>query len=199
MITRARNFRVLATLAVVALAGCHGGAPTDEDGGIVLENSARDAVVKNGTAYDRASVDLSGCETLAVPDSATVRQDNSVEKMQIYMKKRLAFMGHPPRAMNPTVARRNMGCAYKVEGATITIATYGEWNSKEGGASIGVTLVAPARIKVVRAPGLSGENSPAASKGESTESDGYWYVRGEPESGWLGIKSEPDPEFADRK
>jgi hypothetical protein len=151
--------------------------------------------VKNGSAFDCAALEISGFTTLVVPDDAVVEKGSSGNVVQIKMRKKLHFVGHPPNPVNPEVARRNMGCAWKEQGDVVSLGTYGEWDSHiEGGASVHLTILVPPTMTVKQESGLSGENSVAMSGNiaDYEKEPGYWYAPGAPAAGWTKIGSVPD-------
>ena len=90
--------------------------------------------VENGSAFDKTTLDLGKYKKVVLPDKATVLQEGDGAKLQIFMKKTLHFLGHPPEAMSIRQARKYMGCAVKAEKDAQIIATFGEWDSHiEGG------------------------------------------------------------------
>jgi hypothetical protein len=158
--------------------------------------------VENGSAYDKAAVELGDFATVILPDNATVRQEGEGKKLQIYMKKTLGFAGHPPEPMSIKHARNHMGCAVQVEKAALVIATFGEWDSHiEGGARMKVLFVVPKGVEIQERPKLSGEDSicsPAWKGGYLTKpvevKEGYWYGPASPAEGWKAVKAVPDLE-----
>src|SRR5438270_5490001 len=67
--------------------------------------------VENGEAFDRAEFDLGGRAVLAVPTSAVVRTNGAGPAARVYLRKRLAYHGHPSKPMSIRGLRREMGCA----------------------------------------------------------------------------------------
>jgi hypothetical protein len=110
----------------------------------------------------------------------------------------LDFAGHPPEPMSNRTGRTKMGCATKVEGKTLVMATFGEWTSKEGGARFKLLLVVPKGVEVERRKGLAGSDSaahsaPGVSPPEREEmKDGYWYGPTRPTDGWQAARTDPD-------
>lgn len=159
------------------------------------------AVVENGSAFDRAALDVTPYKVLVLPEDAEVREGAPQGQLQIFTRKVLAFGGHPPERMSVSGARKNMGCAVKAEGDVLTVATLGEWDSHiEGGAFMGLLFIVPEGIEVRRQAGLSGEDSagrewagayltkPKDAKG------GYWYGPASPAGGWSAVPDVPDRE-----
>jgi hypothetical protein len=172
-------------------------APPDS---IVL--SRKSGNVENGSAYDKAAIELGDCTKVVLPDDATVRQDGEAKKLQLYMKKTLGFGGHPPEAMSIKQVRNYMGCAVQVEKTALVIATFGEWDSHiEGGARMQVVFVVPKGIDVERRSKLSGESSICSRAWEGgyltkpvEVKEGYWYGPASPAEGWKAIKAVHDQE-----
>jgi hypothetical protein len=136
------------------------------------------AVVENGSAFDRASLDVTPYRVLILPDDSEVREGAPEKTLQIFMCKTLAFGGHPPERMSVSGVRKNMGCAVKAEGDTLTVATFGEWDSHiEGGTFMGLLFVVPEGVEVQLSGGHSAGREwhgayltkPKDAKG------GYWY------------------------
>ena len=61
-----------------------------------------------------------------------------------------------------------MGCAYATDDDSIILATYGEWQSMEGGADIRLVIVVPTGKQLITGADLSGSGSPAQKDGLST-------------------------------
>jgi hypothetical protein len=91
-----------------------------------IEVSERFGIVENGSAYDRAAVDLGGAKTIVLPHDAIVRRAGEPGRVQLFMKKTMAFAGHPPEPMSIQGTRKNMGCAVKAEAEELLVATFGE-------------------------------------------------------------------------
>lgn len=166
-----------------------------------IELSDRFGKVENGSAYDRAAVDLGSAKTLVLPDDAVVRRSGEPGKIHLFMKKTLAFAGHPPESMSIRDARKNMGCAVKVEANALVVATFGEWDSQiEGGAHMRLVAVVSEGVQVEQRKELSGPDSagrewhgqyltrPKDAKG------GYWYGPASPADGWTALPAIPDPD-----
>src|SRR5262245_25086909 len=191
------QLKFLAAVAVgLFLTGCSG----DGDSSVRVDGRGPSDQVENGTAYDRAIVDVGSAKRIVLPDSATVRRTGDDGPVRLFMAKRLAFAGHPPQPMSIRDGRNNMGCATKTEGDGIVIATFGEWNNIEGGADIKLVAHVPATLTVEQRSDLSGVKSaargwqgvdvskPADAKG------GYWYGPSLPTTGWSVVPDEPDPD-----
>jgi hypothetical protein len=95
-----------------------------------------------------------------------------------------------------------MGVAYRREGDSIILGTFGEWDSHiEGGTGIRLRVAVPDGITVKRAPRLSGPESEAYSHDPEswvglTDSPEfkkcYWYGPLGPSHGWHVIETQPD-------
>lgn len=157
----------LVTLAILlAIAGglwLAGWLPLGNDPSIVIDNSGpgyNRSKVENGSAYDRAAVHLGAAKKVVLPDDAVVQRSAEAGKVELFMKKTLAFGGHPSERMSIRDARKNMGCAVKAEEGALVVATFGEWDSHiEGGTFMRMIAVIPEGMELEQRKGLSGENS----------------------------------------
>jgi hypothetical protein len=157
--------------------------------------------VENGTAYDRAAVDLGQYKKVVLPHDAAVWSDQPGPRLGIYMQKNLSFHGHPPEPMSIAQGRKNMGCAVKAEGDALVVATDGEWDSHiEGGASMRLVILVPKGIAANGREKLSGEQSaardwrlPYITKPKEVK-EGYWYGPASPRNDWLALPANPDSE-----
>jgi hypothetical protein len=157
--------------------------------------------VQNGSAYDRAGVELGAATKVVLPDNAQVRRTPEGGKVQLFMKKTLSFHGHPPESMSISGARKNMGCAVRTEGTALIVATFGEWDSHiEGGTFMRLVAIIPEGTEVEERPGLSGEKSAGRewhgfylTKPKDAQG-GYWYGPASPAEGWAAVPDVPDPD-----
>jgi len=104
-------------------------------------------------------------------------------------------MGHPPSPVHISKAKDCMGVAFRVDGASIVIGTFGEWVSKEGGVELSMVLRVPKSLKVQTRADLSGSESVAQGKEDkkAIEAKGcYWYGPVAPGKDWTEVKSELD-------
>jgi len=159
------------------------------------------AIVENGSAFDRAVLDVTPYKTLILPDDAAVRDGAPAKEVQIFMQKKLSFGGHPPERMSIRGARKNMGSAVKADGDTLMVATFGEWDSRiEGGAFMGLLFLVPEEIKIRRQANLSGPDSAgrewtgAYLTKPKDAKEGYWYGPASPAEGWSRVPDVPDRE-----
>lgn len=164
-----------------------------------IELSERFGKVENGSAYDRASLDISGIGKVVVPHNAVVRRTKEEGKLDLFMKKTLSFYGHPPEPMSIRDARQNMGCAVRREEEALILATFGEWDSRiEGGAHMRLMVVLPEGIDVETKQGLSGPDSAGRewhAKYLSKPVDargGHWYGPASQAEGWSAVPAIPD-------
>src|SRR5262245_11761210 len=160
--TRGRLMAQRNLLAVAALGLILTGCSSDGDPSVSLDrHRAPSDMVENGTAYDRATVEVGSATRIVLPDNATVRRTGEGGPLRLFMAKRLAFAGHPPQPMGVRDARANMGCATKPEGNGVVIATFGEWGNIEGGADIKIVAEVPNGLAVEQRAELSGVSSAA--------------------------------------
>ncbi len=181
--------------------GAH--AIVSKDGLVAARAAGVDAAavrspVENGAVFELGSVPL-GTHTrrVVVPADAIVVKGSPSRHMYIATRKALAFAGHPPERMPLVALRTNMGCAWSREGTRVIVGTYGEWESKEGGASIGLLVRLPDDVAVERARNLSGTASLAAQATRAASAAaprmGAWYASTLPTEGWEPVKLSPDP------
>jgi hypothetical protein len=176
--------------------------PVSTDTSVVIDKEgAMSEKVENGSAYDRAAIDLGAIKKVVLPNDAVIRRSSETGKFELFLRKTLAFGGHPPEAMSIRTARKNTGCAIKAEEGTLVVATFGEWDSRiEGGAYIRLIVLVPDGVELEQRKGLSWPNSagrewhgqrltkPKDAKG------GYWYGPASPADGWTAIPDTPDPD-----
>jgi hypothetical protein len=180
----------LLVCAAVTLAGCEGEKPQ------VKVQAEPPKLVENGTVYEHARVDVHGVSKVILPKDAIVRRAHGPEAIQIFMAKQLQFFGHPPAPINLQSAHTYLGCAIRKEGNTVTVATYGEWGSMEGGARIHLLALVPEGLPVELRGNLSGQQGIANQGAEPPGAgpDGYWYGARTPAKEWRALPSRPDPE-----
>ncbi|MDB5307454.1 MAG: hypothetical protein JWO38_1656 [Gemmataceae bacterium] len=155
--------------------------------------------VENGSAYDQALVELGTSMKVVLPLGTEVRRTAGEGKVQLFMRKTLGFGGHPPESMSIRGARKNMGCAVRVEDGAVVIGTFGEWDSwVEGGAYLRLIAVVPKGVEVELRRGLAGPRSRAGNGGKQPANlppprgEGYWYGPVSPADGWTAIPDAPD-------
>jgi hypothetical protein len=184
------------TLLSLLIASCN--SRTEADRSLIFSEQFDN--VENGSAFDKAIVEIGQHKKIIVPHTAAVRQDGDAGKLQIFMKKTLSFYGHLPESMSIRQARKNMGCAVQMEKDALVVATFGEWHSKEGGADMKLLIVVPQGIEIEQRAGLSGVSSIGREwKGKYLTNpvevkEGYWYGPATPGEGWEAIASVPDHE-----
>jgi len=175
-----------------------------DDPSIVLTEPFRTVhgrVVENGSVFDRAAVKIGTSKMLVLPHDAIIRRKGAPGEVQLFMKKTLEFAGHPPEPMSVRDARRNMGCAVKVDGHDLLIATFGEWDSHiEGSAQMKLVVNIAHGVEFEMRKGFSGENSAGHDVNEGVVSmpqglkGGYWYGPTLPAQGWTAVPDVPDPD-----
>lgn len=158
---------------------------------VVLLGVVGCARVHNGTVVDVADIPLAGATRLALPASAVVTRDGPAGVMRIEMTKRLRFHGHPPRSMSIAAGCRLMGVATRRSGDVLELATFGDFATKEGGASIELAVRVPPGVDVDKERELEGDTSPARGSSSGREHpDTYWYASPEPAAGWTAFVGE---------
>jgi hypothetical protein len=180
----------LSVCATVSLAGCEG------EKSQVKVSTQPSAAVENGTVFEQARVDVQGVSKVVLPKDAIVRRTHAPQSVQLFMAKQLQFFGHPPAPINLRSARAYLGCAFRKDHEALLVATYGEWGSMEGGASMHLLALVPEGLPVEQRDNLSGAQSLANHGAElsSAGPDGYWYGARAPAKDWTAVPSSPDPE-----
>jgi len=184
----------LLVLCFVAVAPLAAADPVD-DRSLVLKPSAPSTDVENGTAYERAEFTLGTAKRMAVPPEAEVVEEGDGAAIRVFLQKTLSFAGHPPEKMSIRTGRNNLGIASRLDGDALVVGTYGEFSTKEGGASIKLRFLVPQGTHIERRPGLTGESS-LVHKGPDREprdpKNGYWYDYTAPAPGWTKIETKRD-------
>ncbi len=162
---------------------------------IVYSDSA-DPLVKNGTAFDRATIKLGENQTVVVPFDAQVEFSEQPGRVTILMKKMMGFMGHPPKMITIDDARNTMGCACLASDGKLRIATYGEFVCGEGSRAIQLTIRVPQGVRVEKdnrekelQRGQEVTGSPLELHQEGKET---WCALEGSKQRWTPIPSEPD-------
>jgi hypothetical protein len=186
------NKRLLITLIVVG---------TTVAAGLLLScRPPQKSNVTNGTLHETATLDIAGYALLVVPETATIQQVKNATHVEIHLEKELAFHGHPPHPLDIKNARDYFGIATKDENEAILLATYGEWSSKEGGASIRLRIIVPEGTAVTQRAGLDGPDSQAKPRDDVGWTDlfdspqfarCYWYTTIAPTTNWTPIQTTP--------
>jgi hypothetical protein len=157
--------------------------------------------VENGDVFEVARVELPASvnEILAPSGTRVVRAPaGSARALFVATQKTMRFMGHPPSPITLEGVRANMGCASKVEGDTLELATFGEWKNKEGSASLRVVVRLPPGVRLGMMNELGGPESIAAHG--TGRSLGQWYAQATPSPEWERVTLELDPRhLADAK
>jgi hypothetical protein len=161
------------------------------DGGLAPDRY-REGRVENGKAYERAALRLTGYTRLVAPRGAAITRGAAPDALRLAIEKSLHFMGHPPADIGLGDLKRNMGVAFSEEGDALVLATYGEFDTKEGGASLALSIEAPPGLKVERRDDLSGRKSAAAGALALTPKT-HWYGSNRPAAGWTALAAAPAP------
>jgi hypothetical protein len=158
MPTAIRAFLILAVLTLLPL-GCGSNrsnpANAEGDPSIVLDapwRSLNDIIVENGTAFDRAGVDIAPFVKISVPHGSVIRSRPNGSLVVVYVQKHLGYHGHPEKSMSIRDYRKKMGCSVKPEDDVLVFAAYGGWSTIEGGARVQISFKVPEGIDVVERP-----------------------------------------------
>jgi len=150
--------------------------------------------VENGEVFEVARVPLAAqVREVLVPAGAKIVKAKEEGTLYVATMKRLRFVGHPPEPMTLEAVRANMGCAFKVDGDTMSIGSFGEWSSKEGGASLEMVIRAPAGVRVGVMKELGGPDSRAGKGPAGARAMGHWYTSPAPTPGFERLTLEIDP------
>ena len=159
------------------------------DSSLVISPKSVDFNITNGRAYDKAFMKASKYESIIVPKNTKVLTNKKVNDIEIYIEKTLYFVGHPGKPIRIGEVRKYMGVAYKTDGEILTIAAYGEWNSRiEGGAFINLLIVVPKRIRITKKSDLRVEKSVQYFINPKLKLD----------KKWKKVSTEPDYDFSRR-
>ena len=182
----------------------HSGAQMIDTEKWEIEFSNVDANGGNGVSYERAILHLNHGQILYVPSNAHVEEGGQCKDVKINVAKQLSFGGYPPGRMHIQNVRRCVGIAYKESGNSVSLGTYGEWDSQiEGGVFIGMAVCVPPDIKVELREKLSGEDSRASDNDirrlfaeikNPALRKGHCSSRRRVAQSWVVIKTEPDRE-----
>jgi hypothetical protein len=160
--------------------------PSATDPSVLIDETDQiDPKVENGTAFDRAIIDLGSTKKVVLPREATIHRGGEAGKIQLFMAKTLAFAGHPPEPMSIHSQRKSMGCAVRTERNALVVAIHGEWDSGiEGGARAKLVAVVPNGVEVDRRAGLS----------KPLDAGRAWNGLSLPAEGWPAVPDVPDLE-----
>ena len=177
----------------LALPPAGAGATAAVDGS---EASESGKPVFSGSLFQHGSVARGAHTKLIVPDDAVLVQ-GAGKGIDVFVQKALGFRGHPPEPMPLAGLRQNFGVASRSENKTLELATFGEFATKEGGASLRLVIQVPTGLAVVRHAEYSGVNSAATDwKGDKRSPTagrvGYWYATPNPGSGWQRLALKDD-------
>lgn len=157
---RAGLVRSLILVAMV-LSGCATG-----DRSIVPGESPNPSI-ENGIAYDSGMIDLHGVRNIIVPTTSVVWRAKRAKEGLIVMEKKLGVSGSPAARVSIADRRKEIGCAYKREGDSLVVGTYGEYLIPgHGGAHVRLAVYVPEGVTVDKRAELCGEDS-LAQKGDS--------------------------------
>ena len=123
------------TLAIVTMAAA-ASCSRNPRAAIIYDSSADPGMVTNGTAFDRATIDMGECRWIVVPTKTEVEFSEEPGRATLFMKKEMGFMGHPSKRMTIDEERQKMGCAYRKHEGKVFVGKFGEFDSGiEGGNS----------------------------------------------------------------
>lgn len=165
------------------------------DDGIVVTSVRPERGITNGAAFDVTQLRPdSPCITLP-PGTIVGRARGQV--VRLVLEKRIVFVGTPPQSIDPALARRSMGVAWRRVGECIEVGSFGQWGGHEGGAGVILTAAVPDGIDVVISADPTPEGGAAAGPGDLEwaidhigQSD-WWYATPMPAAGWTRLPDRP--------
>jgi len=192
------KLRTLLVWVLIYLIPC--GCTTAVRRGIVYTGSA-DAFVHNGSAFDRAELELGEHHTVVIPTRATLVRATGGNSIVIELRKSLGFMGHPEKRITIDEARQELGCAWLSKDGQLRLATFGEFSCGEGGKSVDLEVTVPEGIAVERDDSFEmsradGHDVCSSKLRPSQEGGETWYAPEGSEERWHPIADMPSPERA---
>jgi len=168
--------------------------------GIVYTGSA-DPFVHNGTAFDRAELELGEHHTVVIPTRAALVRATRGNSIVIELEKSLGFVGHPGKRFTIDEARRDMGCAWLSKDGQIRLATFGEFSCGDGGKSVALEVTVPEGIAVERddrheMSRADGYGARGSKLRQSQDGGETWYAPEGSEERWHPVADVPNPERA---
>jgi hypothetical protein len=155
-------------------------------------------MVANGTAFDRATIDMGDCRWILVPSKTEVEFSAEPARLTLLMKKEMGFMGRPPERVTIDEVRRKMGCAYRKRDGKILVGKFGEFDSGgDGGKFVSLKVRAPEGTVIERSDefelpsGAGARTSPLALHQEGK--DLWCSIEGSSER-WTPVFGDPDRE-----
>ena len=143
----------------------------------------------NGCAYGKGKLSIPSGKLLIVPENTEIRQGAPGRKVTIFTEKTLSFAGITLWPISIYDVSRFMGCVWKKDEKTVTIATYGEWDTRiEGEAFICLIIDVPEGVKVETRQGLSGPDSESQQYSVGCQLYNSYILR----PGWKVIPTVPD-------
>lgn len=183
------------TLAIVTMAAA-ASCSRNPRAAIIYDSSADPGMVTNGTAFDRATIDMGECRWIVVPTKTEVEFSEEPGRATLFMKKEMGFMGHPSERMTIDEERRQMGCAYRKHEGKVFVGKFGEFDSGiEGGKFISLKIRVPEGTVIERTddlelPGSSGaRSSPLRLHQEGKD---VWCMVKDSSDRWTPVVGEPD-------
>jgi hypothetical protein len=169
----------------------------------ILYGESADSRVTNGTAFDRATIDIGGCRSVVVSSDTKVEFSEKPDRLTVLMEKQMGFFGHPPKSTSIDEMRTKMGCAYRKKDGKLPIGKFGEFDTgSEGGKSVSLTVCVPAGTVIERNDetelphGGGARISPLELHHEGNES---WCSMKGSDDRWIPLIGEPDRETFERR
>jgi hypothetical protein len=187
-----------AILAVAMAASCSRNPRT-----AILYGDSADYRVTNGTAFDRATIDIGDCRAVVVSSKTKVEFSEKPGKLTLLMEKKMGFFGHPPKSTSIDDIRTKMGCAYRKKDGKIQIGKFGEFDTGgEGGKVITLNVRVSAGTAIERNDETELPHSEGASVSPlewHNEGDKTWCSMKGSDDHWTPLVGEPDKEAFERR
>ena len=144
---------------------------------IIYGSSADAGMVTNGTAFDRATIDMGECRWIMVPSKTEVEFAEEPGRLTLMMKKEMSIMGHPPKRITIDEVRQKIGCAYRKHDGKILVGKFGEFDSGgEGGEFVSLKVRVPRGTVIERNDDLELPSCSGARTSPRSSSRGQGFV-----------------------
>lgn len=128
-----------------------GSSPAAERASMVPNPMTANPLVENGDIYRFVELQIpDSVAVIQIPESFIVQQDPNQKNAMIYLDQALFYMGHPNASFSFRDNCERMGLAAQLKGRTLRLATYGHWNTFEGGSGVMGAIVLPEHVRVKR-------------------------------------------------
>jgi len=114
-----------------------------------------DPNVSNGIWLESSTILLQDGDTLEVPAGTQVTESSASRNVvEVFIQKKLHYLGHPVEKLSISDIRRRMCCATLRSGSVVRLSTIGGFSTQDGGASVHIKCVVPEGTSVDYSPEL---------------------------------------------